>query len=110
MLYSGFFTPDSVGSDLLHWGDGNLSVGKAFIVFEGELAPGPDYHLYLSPVLIQDEDDFENNRSSLKYVGDINTFGDFILPVPDGTDIDDYMSVVIWCRSFDEFITSAKYR
>ena len=110
MLYSGFFTPDSIGSDLLHWGDGTLSVGKAFIVFEGELAPGPDYHLYLSPVMIQDEVDFEHNRSVLKRIGEVDTFGDFILPIPDGTDVDEYMSVVIWCNAFGEFITSTKYR
>ena len=29
MLYSGFFTPDSVGSDMLHWGDGSLSARTA---------------------------------------------------------------------------------
>lgn len=110
MLYSGFFTPDSIASDFLHWGDGTLSVSKAFIVFQGELAPGPDYRLYLSPEMIHDETDFSRYRSKVVEVGHIRSFGDFIVELPDEVDVDDFNTVVVWCESFGELIASARYR
>ena len=47
--YTGQFRKDLRGSDLLHWGEGTLSVSPAAVALTGRLAPGPDYKLYLSP-------------------------------------------------------------
>jgi len=47
--YTGQFRRDLRGSDLLHWGEGTLSVSPAAVALTGRLAPGPDYKLYLSP-------------------------------------------------------------
>lgn len=47
--YRGTFRRDLKDSDALHWGEGVVSVGSATIGLVGNLAPGPDYKLYLSP-------------------------------------------------------------
>ena len=43
-------------------------------------------------------------------VGDVKTFENFILPVPSDIDPAAYTTAVIWCESFDQFITAAQYR
>ena len=43
-------------------------------------------------------------------VGDVRTFENFVVPIPDGVDPGDFDTVVIWCESFDQFITAARYR
>ena len=48
-VYTGEFIPELKGSDALHWGEGKLSVSLDQIALMGQLAPGPDYQLYLSP-------------------------------------------------------------
>ena len=52
------FSRDLPGSDLLHWGEGTVSVTPEKIVHEGKLAPGPDYKLYLVPEFVDDEASF----------------------------------------------------
>ena len=42
-------------------------------------------------------------------VGDVKTFNNFIVEVPSGIDPSSFTSVIIWCESFGQFITSAKY-
>ena len=43
-------------------------------------------------------------------VGDVNTFENFIVPVPASIDPQAYSAVIIWCESFGQFITAAEYR
>ena len=43
-------------------------------------------------------------------IGDVKTFENFLVSVPAGVDINDYSSVIVWCESFGEFITAARYR
>lgn len=69
-----------------------MSVSGQAITLMGKLAPGPDYKIYLSRV------------------GDVKTFDNFIVPVPAAVDPAAYNTVVIWCETFSEFITSAAYR
>jgi hypothetical protein len=45
-MYTGRFRRDLKDSDLLHWGEGTLSVGRKNIVLVGKLAPRPDYKLF----------------------------------------------------------------
>ncbi len=108
--YAGQFRRDLQGSDLLHWGEGTVSVGQSHITFRGKLAPGPDYKLYLSPEFVETEKDFERLRDQMVRVGDVRTFENFIVPVPATVDPGNYNTVIVWCESFAQFITSARYQ
>lgn len=109
-LYSGEFRRDLAGSDLLHWGEGTLYVGSNRIAFDGRLAPGPDYRLYLSPEFVETEDAFEARRAEMVQIGFIRSFDDFLLSVPDSIDPTDFNTAIVWCETFGEFITAAAYR
>lgn len=109
-LFTGRFRRDLRGSDLLHWGEGNVSVGRRHIVLVGKLAPGPDYKLYLSPGFVETEADFARLKPRMVRVGDVRTFENFVVPVPDGIDVSAYDTVIVWCESFSQFISAARYR
>jgi hypothetical protein len=104
------FRRDLEGSDFLHWGEGTVSVSPTRIAHEGRLAPGPDYKLYLVPEFVEDEAQFLSVRDTARRVGDIKTFDGFLLDVPPDVDIEAYTTVLVWCESFGEFISAAKYR
>ena len=108
--YRADLTRDLRGSDALHWGEGTIAVGPERIVHEGRLAPGPDYKVYLTPAFVEHEDEFEALKDDAIVVGDVKSFGGFILDVPPGIDIENYTTLVVWCESFSEFITAAQYR
>lgn len=108
--YTGQFRRDLKDSDLLHWGEGTVSVGSQSIVFVGKLAPGPDYKLYLSPEFVETETDFLRLKPRMARVGDVRTFTNFVVRVPESIDISKYNTVIVWCESFSQFITAAKYR
>ncbi len=108
--YRGEFRRDLEGSDLLHWGEGIVAVGANAVTLMGQVAPGPDYKLYLAPSFVETEAEFEAIRDGAVRVGDVDTFVNFIVPMPGGIDPADYNTVVIWCESFGEFITAATYR
>ena len=98
------------GSDLLHWGEGLISLSRSEIVHEGQLAPGPDYKLYLVREFVEHEDEFLPVKDEAQLIGDVKTFNGFLLDVPAGVDIEQFTTMLIWCEAFSEFITSAKYR
>ena len=108
--YTGQFSKDLEDSDALHWGEGTVSVSSNFITLMGKLAPGPDYKLYLSPKFVETEADFNRLKTSMVRVGDIKTFDNFIVEVPPEIDPSNFNSVIVWCESFSQFITSTKYR
>ncbi len=108
--FSGTFKRNLAGSDALHWGEGEVSIGPQAISFSGKLAPGPDYKLYLSPVFVEDETGFAQHRAQMNGVGDVRTFDGFVVDLPPGIDPGEYSCVIVWCESFGEFITSARYR
>ena len=104
------FDRDRQDSDSLHWGEGEVSIANDAISFVGELAPGPDYRLYLSPQFVETEADFNRLKSSMVEVGDVKTFEGFIVPVSPAIDPADYSTVIVWCESFGQFITSGTYQ
>ncbi|MFD0916694.1 DM13 domain-containing protein [Pseudahrensia aquimaris] len=108
--YTANFTRQLPGSDFLHWGEGKISISGDKIVHEGKLAPGPDYRLYLAPDFADHEDPFNAIKEQAIEIGSVKTFNGFVLDVPDGIDVSSYNSVIIWCETFGEFITAAKYR
>lgn len=109
-LFTGHFRRDLKDSDSLHWGEGVVSLAPTAIALEGKLAPGPDYKLYLSPEFVETETDFKRLKENMVRVGDVKTFENFVVPVPASVDIRDYVAVVVWCETFGEFITAAKYK
>ena len=109
-MYSAKFVRDLPGSDLLHWGEGTVSISPTQISMMGELAPGPDYILYLSPVYVDDRASFNANRRNMVAVGDVKTFDNFIVPVGSDINVSDFNTVIVWCESFGAFITSAQYQ
>ena len=104
------FRRDLKDSDALHWGEGTVSLGAEFITLMGELAPGPDYRLYLSAEFVETEIDFNRLKSTMAYVGDVKTFNNFAVSVPPGVDLLKYNSVIVWCETFEQFITAGQYR
>lgn len=108
--YRGEFRRDLQDSDPLHWGEGTVSVGRDRIALLGALAPGPDYKLYLSPEFVETEAHFERLKPAMVRVGDVKTFENFVVAVPPSVDIERYTTVIVWCETFSQFISAAKYR
>jgi hypothetical protein len=108
--FSGELTRDLRGSDFLHWGEGTISVSPTQIVHQGKLAPGPDYKLYLLNDFVEHEDEFLPVKEQAQFIGDVKTFDGFYLDVPAGVDVTQYNTALVWCESFEEFITATRYR
>lgn len=108
--YRGVFRRDLPGSDPLHWGEGTVAVSATQVTHMGRLAPGPAYRLYLTPRFVDNGDAFLQVKAQSIALGDIKSFGGFIVLVPAGVDPAGFDSLVIWCEAFQQFITAAKYR
>lgn len=108
--WKGEFRRDLKDSDFLHWGEGSVTVGRRAVALMGRVAPGPDYKLYLSPEFVETEADFRRLKPRMARVGDVRTFENFIVPVPEGIDPGAYTTAIVWCESFGQFITAARYR
>jgi len=108
--FTGQFKRDLKDSDALHWGEGVVSISANAISMTGRLAPGPDYKLYLSPEFVETEADFNRLKKSMARVGDVRTFDNFVVSLPAGIEPAKYSAVIVWCETFGQFITAAKYR
>jgi hypothetical protein len=108
--YTAQFRRDLEDSDAFHWGEGTVSVGSGAVTLMGKLAPGPDYKLYLSPEFVETEADFNRLKATMVRVGDVKTFDNFVVYLPPDIDVSNFNSVIVWCESFGQFITSAKYQ
>jgi hypothetical protein len=108
--YTADFRKDLEDSDFLHWGEGRVHLSPTTITFMGKLGPGPAYKLYLSPEFVETKADFNRLKSQMVQVGDVKTFNNFVVNLPEGTELDKFNSVIVWCESFGKFITSAQYR
>jgi hypothetical protein len=109
-IYTGEFRRDLKGSDPLHWGEGRVSLRPDSISLAGRVAPGPDYKLYLVAEFVETKQDFERVKASSLRVGDVKTFDNFIVPLERAIDFAKYNTVVVWCETFSQFITAARYR
>lgn len=109
-VYQTEFAKELKGSDFLHQAQGPVTIGKDFITFMGSMSPGPDFKLYLSPQFVETEVDFLRLKNKMIQVGDVKTFDNFVVPVKAGIEIDNFNTVIVWCESFEQFITAAKYR
>lgn len=107
--YIGRFDRERQDSDLLHWGEGDFAINDEKIVFVGELAPGPDYKIYLSSEFVESEAQFNQLKANMVQVGAVDTFTNFSSSIPSDIDLSQYNTVIVWCESFGEFITSGTY-
>lgn len=108
--FTGEFESDLPGNDLLHWGEGKISITETHIVHEGTLAPGPDYMLYLVPKIVGQESDFLAIKDESQLIGPVTSFRGFALKIPKGVKVENYQAVLVWCESFSEFIALGKYQ
>ena len=109
-LYAGRLVRDLKGSDLLHWGEGEIRVSRNRIAHIGRLSAGPAYKVYLTPHFVDTKESFLPIKDSSVRVGDVKTLNGFIVEVPAGVDVRDYNAIVIWCEAFDQFISAAEYQ
>ncbi|ESP94713.1 DM13 domain-containing protein [Pseudoalteromonas luteoviolacea] len=108
--FTAVFSKDLKGSDFLHFGEGDVFIGEHTIGFEGRLAPGPDYRLYLSPTFVENEAEFEQHKNTMQFVSAVTSFNGFIVDVPKDVDVSKFKTVVVWCETFGEFITAGTYQ
>ncbi|MEM7465818.1 MAG: DM13 domain-containing protein [Pseudomonadota bacterium] len=108
--FNAMFTRELADSDLFHWGEGEVFIGQNGVTLAGESAPGPDYRLYLSPVFVETEANFNEHKQKMLEIGPVRTFKNFFVPFAKPIDLADFNTVIVWCESFGEFITAAKYR
>jgi hypothetical protein len=96
-------------SDPVHWGKGKVSVYQRVVFLEPdfEVGPGPAYHVYLVPKpSIRSSSDMKD----VMYVdlGRLRSFqGSQRYQIPDGVNLKDYPSVIIWCERFGVLISPA---
>jgi hypothetical protein len=109
-LYAGRLVRTLRGSDLLHWGEGEVRISRSRIALIGRLSPWPAYKLYLAPRFVDTKEGFLQVKDRSVRVGDVKTFDGFVIAVPADVDVGNYDTVVIWCEAFDQFISAARYR
>ena len=56
------------------------------------------------------EEEFLAVKDQSAYIGEIRTFDNFILEIPENVNAAAFKAVVIWCETFGEFITAASYQ
>lgn len=107
----GVFRRDLPGSDALHWGEGEILLSQeqdgAYMTLIGEVSPGPDYRLYLTPQFVDTEADFLAIKDESVQVAQVKAFKNFRYQVPASVNADGYGSALIWCERFEQFITAA---
>ena len=96
-------------SDPVHWGKGKVSVYQRVVFLEPdfEVGPGPAFHVYLVPKpSIRSSSDMKD----VMYVdlGRLRAFkGSQRYQIPDGVNLKDFPSVIIWCERFGVLISPA---
>jgi len=109
-LYTARFDRERAGSDYFHWGEGDVRIYESTITFKGELAPGPDYRLYLAPRYVENEAEYLAIKARSLEVGSVKTFSGFAFNNVSELGDPTLNTLVIWCEAFGEFITSARFR
>ena len=109
-LYQTEFIRDLKGSDPWHWGEAKVTISNNKITVNGSIAPGPDYKLYLLNDFVEHEDEFLPIKKDAQYVAEVKSFENFVVDVPSNINVSEFNTVIIWCESFNEFITAAQYR
>lgn len=83
-------------------------VGNNAVWLDGSLSPGPEYRLYFALIFVETEERFLTIKSQSVEVELVKAFTNFTLQLPDGTNVDEFPVVVIWCEAFSQFIAAAE--
>lgn len=102
--------------DRVHYGKGTVSIYKSknqyeiFLNKDFKVGPGPAFHVFLSDAKnIKTNAAFNNSK---KYdLGVLKSFqGSQVYLVPSAVNLSEIHSVVVWCVSFSQLITSANLK
>ena len=96
-------------ADPIHYGRGTTTLYDDLVRLEPdfEVGPGPKFHVYLVP-LSEVTPDTEVERTMFVDLGRLKSFaGSQNYPIPQGIDLADFGSVVIWCEQFNVLISPA---
>ncbi|HEI9850648.1 TPA: DM13 domain-containing protein [Serratia marcescens] len=107
--YKGEFNRNQKGSDVFHWAEGELYVTDSEIAFRGQVAPGPDYKIYLTKAQAVDKNSFLEMKKKAVLIGELKNFDNFRKSIPDSVNVNEFTTVQIWCERFSKFIGSAVY-
>lgn len=107
--YKGEFNRNQKGSDVFHWAEGELYVTDSEIAFRGQVAPGPDYKIYLTKAQAVDKNSFLEMKKEAVLIGELKNFGNFRKSIPDSVNVNEFTTVQIWCERVSKFIGSAVY-
>ena len=108
-IYSARFDRERAGSDYFHWGEGDVRIYESTITFKGELAPGPDYRLYLAPSYVENEVEFLAIKAQSLESESLKPFNGFAFNDVSALRDPALNTLVIWGEGFREFITSARF-
>lgn len=98
--------------DPIHYGSGSLTAYRDLVRLEEDfqVGPGPKYHVYLVPER-QVTPQTAVAKTAFVDLGRLKAFkGSQNFPLPPGTDLARYGSVVIWCEQFGVLISPAELR
>lgn len=105
-----FIHPDP--DDSVHWGKGSLQVYREanatefLLESDFEVGPGPDFHVYLAAKQdIVDKAQF--NPDEAEELGRLKSFTGSQIYRSDTADALTGHSVVVWCKAFNQLITTA---
>jgi len=96
-------------SDPIHYGRGKVSIYQRAVFLEPdfEVGPGPAFHVYLVPKPTV-RDAAAVTDTMFIDLGGLRAFkGSQRYPIPEGVDLKNYPSVVIWCERFSVLISPA---
>lgn len=96
-------------SDPIHYGKGRVTVYRDLVHLERnfEVGPGPKFHVYLVPEK-NVTPDTDAARTMYVDLGRLKAFkGGQNYPIPEGMDLSNYESMVIWCEQFGVLISPA---
>jgi hypothetical protein len=100
------FVRDRKDSDSLHWGEGTLFLSKSRVTLDGEVSPGPDYRIYLTPRYVETEREFRRIKTHSVEIARVKGFKNFSYEIAPSIDINQFEVVLIWCERFGQYITS----
>ena len=99
-------------SDPVHYGHGSVTIYKDLLHLEQDfkVGPGPKYHVYLVPDA-EVTPDTAVDETMYVDLGRLKAFeGSQNYLIPDGIELANYQSVVVWCEQFNVLISPASLK